>query len=92
MVTALLEPVSLSMLFLDEIGVEHLIPKWRAYSIAFIWILIMVQHMVLFYFFPDVPFEIEMVDSIVGFIIDQIAQDKSRKETPDIIHRQHCFK
>ena len=45
----------------------------------------MMQHVVLFNFFPDVPLEIEMVNGVVGFIINQVPQDKAREETPDIV-------
>jgi len=46
----------------------------------------MMQHVVLFNFFPDAAFKVKMVYGVVGYIIYQVAQYKAGKKSPDIIY------
>ena len=52
----------------------------------------MVQHVVLFYAFPDLSFKVKMVDSVMRYIIKQITQYKARKEPKDVVGRQYGIK
>jgi hypothetical protein len=52
----------------------------------------MVQHVMLLYFFPKIPFKVKMVNGIVGYIIKQVSQYKAGEKSKDVINGQDRFK
>ena len=63
---------ALLMLFFTEIRTENLIPKRGAYTISFVRVLVMVEHVMLFYLLPETAFKIKMVYGVMRYVIDKV--------------------
>ena len=66
-----------SFLLFIEIGSKDDIPEWRTHTVAFIFILVMMKHMMIFDCQPKFTAHVKMVNGIMRNIINQISGDET---------------